>query len=73
VSYYQDGIRVFDLSDVTKPTLIGYFNTWDADGPDSDNDFFAAAIGIDVDLSKRLIFVADSPRGLIILRDQTPQ
>jgi hypothetical protein len=73
VSYYQDGVRVFDLSDVTKPTLIGYFNTWDADGPDSDNDFFAAAIGIDVDLSKRLIFVADSPRGLIILRDQTPQ
>ena len=34
--------------------------------------FFEGAVGLDVDLTRKLIFVADSPRGLLILRDDTP-
>lgn len=72
VSHYQDGIRVFDLSDPTQPTLIGYFNTWQADAPGTSTELFEGAVGLDIDLQRRLIFVADSPRGLLILRDETP-
>ncbi len=73
VAYYHDGTRVFDLSDPTNPTLIGYYNTWDPDGPESSSGVFDSAVGIDVDMAKRLIYIADIPRGLIILQDQTPQ
>ena len=73
IAYYHDGVRVLDLSDPTNPVLIGYFNTWNADGPESSSGVFDSAVGIDVDLTKRLIYIADIPRGLIILQDQTPQ
>jgi hypothetical protein len=71
-SYYQDGVRVMDLSDPTKPTLIGYYNTWDPQADYTSSQFYEGAVGIDVDLARKLIFVADSPRGLLILSDATP-
>ncbi len=71
-SYYQDGIRVLDLSDPTKPVQTGYFNTWDPQADSTSSDFFEGAVGLDVDLARRLVFVADSPRGLLILQDTTP-
>ncbi|MGE3454908.1 MAG: LVIVD repeat-containing protein [Kofleriaceae bacterium] len=71
VAYYQDGVRVFDLSNPTQPTLLGYFNTWDPQGEAVSNRFFEGAVGIDVDFARKLIFVADAPRGLLILKDET--
>ena len=71
-TYYQDGVRVLDLSDPTQPTQRGYFNTWDPQGAASSSRFFEGAVGLDVDPERKLIFVADSPRGLLILRDDTP-
>ncbi|MBA3452150.1 MAG: hypothetical protein H0T42_03515 [Deltaproteobacteria bacterium] len=71
-TYYQDGVRVVSLADPTQPTLLGYFNTWDPQGPAATNRFFEGAVGLDVDPARKLIFVADSPRGLLILRDETP-
>jgi hypothetical protein len=70
-TYYQDGVRVLDLADPTAPVLLGYYNTWDPQGPDSTSDFFEGAVGLDLDPARDLIFVADSPRGLLILRDET--
>ena len=70
-TYYQDGVRVLDISNPDAPVLAGYFNTWDPQGPYSSSAFFESAVGIDVDVARKLIFVADSPRGLIILRDDT--
>jgi hypothetical protein len=70
-TYYQDGVRVLDLADPTAPVLLGYYNTWDPQGPDSTSDFFEGAVGLDLDPARDLIFVADSPRGLLILRDDT--
>jgi hypothetical protein len=72
-TYYQDGVRVLDLADPTAPVLLGYYNTWDPQGPDSTSDFFEGAVGLDLDAARDLIFVADSPRGLLILRDDTDQ
>ncbi|MEO8550010.1 MAG: hypothetical protein ABI678_08550 [Kofleriaceae bacterium] len=71
-SYYQDGIRILDLSDPTQPKQVGYYNTWDPQADYTSSDFFEGAVGIDVDLARHLVFVADSPRGLLILQDTTP-
>lgn len=72
LTYYQDGVRVLDVSDPVHPTQIGYYNTWDPLADYASSAFFESAVGLDVDLSRKLIFVADSPRGLLILRDDTP-
>lgn len=71
-TYYQDGVRVLDLADPAQPRLVGYHNTWDPQGDASTSQFFEGAVGLDVDLARKLVFVADSPRGLLILRDDTP-
>jgi len=72
VTYYQDGVRVIDLADPAQPQLAGYYNTWDPQSDAATSQFFEGAVGLDVDLARKLIFVADSPRGLLILRDDTP-
>lgn len=71
MTYYQDGIRVLDLSNPAAPAQLGYYNTWDPQADYTTSGFFEGAVGLDVDLARKLIFVADSPRGLLILRDQT--
>ena len=72
MTYYQDGVRVLDMQEPTRPKLVGYFNSWDPQGERSTNGFFEGAVGLDVDPIRKLIFVADTPRGLLILRDETP-
>ncbi|HMG24566.1 MAG TPA: hypothetical protein VK607_24685, partial [Kofleriaceae bacterium] len=72
LTYYQDGVRVLDVSDPLHPAQIGYYNTWDPLADYASAAFYESAVGLDVDRSRKLIFVADSPRGLLILRDDTP-
>jgi hypothetical protein len=64
VAHYQDGVRLYDLSDPAAPRLDRWFNTW-LGGPG--NSFFEGATGIDVDLEAGRIYVADIPRGLLVL------
>jgi hypothetical protein len=66
-AHYQDGVRLFDLSDPTRPRVQAYFNTWDAET--AAGGIFEGAVGLDVDLAAGLIYVADTPRGLLILRE----
>jgi hypothetical protein len=65
IAYYQDGVRVVDVSDPAQPREVAHYNTWDetADGSNA----FSGAIGIRV--VDGLIYVADSERGLVILRE----
>lgn len=71
-TYYQDGVRVLDVSDPAKPVQLGYYNTWDPQADTATSAFYEGAVGLDVDLARKLVFVADSPRGLLILGDDTP-
>lgn len=64
IAYYQDGVRVLDLSDPTRPREIAHYNTWDTST--GSGYPFEGAIGITV--VGDLIYVADSNRGLLILR-----
>ncbi len=65
ISYYQDGVRVVDLSDPTMPREVAHYNTWREEtaygGP------FEGAIGIRVAGDK--IYVADMERGLMIFEE----
>lgn len=70
-THYQDGVRVVDLANPAQPALVGYYNTWDPDDLTEVDWFFASAIGLDLDVARKLIFVADLNRGLLILRDDT--
>jgi hypothetical protein len=71
-TYYQDGVRVLDVADPAHPAQLGYYNTWDPQADYTTSDFFEGAVGLDVDPARHLVFVADSPRGLLILQDTTP-
>lgn len=65
IAYYHDGARIIDISDPTTPTEIAHYNTWDdATAPGS---AFEAALGIR--FVNGLIYVADSLKGLVILRE----
>ncbi len=68
LAYYQDGVRVVDLSDPTSPRQVAWFQTWDPDAPASGQSFFDGACGIDIDPATRTIYVADIARGLLVLR-----
>lgn len=71
LTYFQDGVRIFDLADPTSPALVAYDHTFDLEsggvGP------FPDAIGLDVDVEAGLVYVADIDRGLVILRDLTAE
>ena len=68
VAYYQNGLRVLDISDPTQPLQIAYYNTWDPDT--GRGSFYEGALGVDVDPNTGLIYVADSESGLVILREK---
>jgi len=68
MAHYQDGVRILDLSDPTAPVELAHFNTWPGYDPSYGYSFYEGAIGIDVDLDAGLIYVADSHRGLLVLR-----
>jgi hypothetical protein len=65
IAYYHDGVRVVDLSTPTAPVEVAHYNTWD--DQTAPGGAFEAALGIRV--VGGLIYVADSLRGLIILRE----
>jgi hypothetical protein len=65
IAYYQDGVRVVDLSDPTQPREVAYYNTWDP--TTAYGSAFEGALGIRA--VGGLIYVADSLRGLMILRE----
>ncbi len=67
LSWYQEGVRVLDVSNPTQPTLAAYYNTFrEADSTQS--VYFEGAIGIRVP-GDGYIYAVDTARGLFILRE----
>lgn len=65
-AHYQDGVRIFDLSEPTQPRLAAWYNTWENVGSlDTGRSFYEGACGVDV--VGDLLYVADINRGLLIL------
>lgn len=65
IAYYQDGVRVVDLSTPSAPHETAHYPTWDE--PTAYGGTFEGAIGIRVVGGR--IYVADLKRGLLILEE----
>jgi hypothetical protein len=67
IAHYNFGLRVLDIADPTQPKEIAHYNTWDPDH----NEYvsvFDGALGLDLDLENKLIYVIDWGRGLLIFK-----
>lgn len=64
IAYYQDGVRVLDLSNPREPREIAHYNTYDVDT--APGEPFEGALGLA--LVGDLLYVADDLRGLLVLR-----
>jgi len=67
LAHYQDGVRIVDIADPAAPRTAAWFNTWPGYDRTYGHSFFEGAVGIDLDLARGRIYVADSNRGLLIL------
>jgi hypothetical protein len=68
LSWYQEGVRVLDVSNPTRPTQVAYFNTYRENDPHR-GDYYDGAIGIRVP-GDGYIYTVDTSRGLLILREK---
>ena len=66
IAYYQDGVRIVDLSNPAQPREVAHYNTWVEDT--AFGSAFEGALGIR--LVNGLIYVADDLRGLMIFSEQ---
>ena len=63
VSYYHDGLQIFDISDPYNPIKAGYYDTY---LPNNHNGY-AGNWGVDPQLSSGIILVSDVQSGLFVL------
>ncbi|WP_375759791.1 LVIVD repeat-containing protein [Corallococcus exercitus] len=70
IAYYQEGVRVLDVSVPPRPREVAYFNTYQDTPPTrTGSEFFSNAIGIRVP-GDGFIYVVDTNRGLLILQEE---
>ncbi|MFY0566954.1 LVIVD repeat-containing protein [Archangium lansingense] len=67
VAWYQEGVRVLDVSNPTRPTQVAHYNTFRESDPGRGN-YYDGAIGIRVP-GDGYIYVVDTSRGLMLLRE----
>jgi hypothetical protein len=68
IAWYQDGLRVIDFTDPSRPRQVAYANTWDP-AIHPGRSFYEGAIGVDVHAETRRIYLADTHRGLLVFED----
>ncbi|MCY1030106.1 hypothetical protein OV207_01450 [Corallococcus sp. BB11-1] len=68
VSWYQEGVRVFDVANPTRPKEVAYFNTYQENDPRRTASVFEGAIGIRVP-GDGYVYVVDTSRGLLIFNE----
>ena len=64
ISYYHDGVQVWDISDQANPTRVGYYDT---DASNADYSGFQGNWGLYVGLPSGLILGSDFDNGLHVL------
>jgi hypothetical protein len=65
VAHYQEGLRVLDVSDPTRPREVAHFNTFRDADPFRATSFYDGAIGVRVP-GDGFVYVVDSSRGLLV-------
>lgn len=68
VAYYQDGLRVLDVSNPNEPRAVGYFNAWRETDKDRGVSFFEGISDVAVP-GDGYIYASETSRGLIILKE----
>ncbi|WP_338863775.1 hypothetical protein [Myxococcus stipitatus] len=68
VAWYQEGLRVLDVSNPTKPKQVAHYQTFREEDPDRGDSLFEGAFGIRVP-GDGYAYVADSSRGLLIFKE----
>jgi choice-of-anchor B domain-containing protein len=68
ISYYYDGLQVYDISDIYNPVRVAYYDTYQ--GPDS--TVFEGAWGVYCYLPSGRILVSDRHNGLFLLEMDIP-
>ncbi|MFP2923952.1 LVIVD repeat-containing protein [Pyxidicoccus sp. 3LG] len=65
VAWYQEGVRVLDVSNPTQPRQVAHYNTFRETDPERSDDMFEGAVGIRVP-GDGYVYVVDTSRGLLI-------
>ncbi len=68
VAWYQEGVRVLDVSNPTKPRQVAHYTTFRDTDPGRRGILFEGTFGIRVP-NDGYVYVADSVRGLLILNE----
>lgn len=64
-SYYQDGVRLFDLTDACNPVEVAWYDTWPGDAQLNE---YRGAWGVYAFLPSGKVLVSDMQTGLYVLR-----
>lgn len=68
VAWYQEGVRVLDVSNPTQPRQVAHFNTFRDTDPASYDGLYEGALGIRVPGDGH-VYVVDTIRGLLIFNE----
>ncbi|MCK8498326.1 LVIVD repeat-containing protein [Myxococcus fulvus] len=68
VAWYQEGLRVLDVSHPTQPRQLAHFNTYRETDPRRGNGIFEGAFGVRIP-GDGFVYLVDSSRGLIIVNE----
>ncbi|MBZ4416705.1 LVIVD repeat-containing protein [Myxococcus sp. RHSTA-1-4] len=68
IAWYQEGLRVLDVSNPTKPRQVAHYNTFRETDPGRTDNIYEGAFGVRVPGDGH-VYVADSARGLLILNE----
>ena len=65
IAWYQEGLRVLDVSNPTKPRQVAHFNTFRDTDPNRTERIIEGAIGVRLP-EDGLVYVVDTSRGLMV-------
>ncbi|QSQ13108.1 LVIVD repeat-containing protein [Myxococcus landrumensis] len=68
VAWYQEGVRVLDVSNPTQPRQVAHYQTFREEDPGRGDSNLEGAFGLNIPGDGR-VYVADSSRGLLIFEE----